>query len=241
LTNDIQLRLNASNGIKRKGSAMTRLGGLLALLLGALAVPAGAHLGMDPALRLLTDARPPTLRPLDDVLAGVLGLLLLAASLLWGLSLALAVVEAMASPGVAARVRRVPRPHLARTVALGLIGTVAVGVPAHAGTTVPEPAAEPLAGLPLPDRVATTAPRQPTAPPTRLVARAPTRSVEVRHGDSLWSIAERALDPGAPDAAVDAAWRAVAAANARVVDDPDLIFPGTELALPPLPHRKEHP
>ncbi|WP_165372444.1 LysM peptidoglycan-binding domain-containing protein [Nocardioides iriomotensis] len=220
---------------------MTRLRGLLALLLGALAVPAGVQLGLDPALRLLTDARPPTLRPLDDVLAGVLGLLLVTASLLWGLSLALAVIEALASPRVAAWVRRLPRPHLARGVALGLLGTVAVGVPAHAGTTVPEPAAEPLAGLPLPDRVATAAPRQPVAPPTRLVARVPTGSVEVRPGDSLWAVAERALGPGASDAAVDAAWRAIAAANARVVDDPDLIFPGTELALPPLPHRKEHP
>ena len=218
---------------------MTRLRGLLALALGVLAVPGGVGLGAGPGLDLLADARPPGLRPLDDVLAGVLGLALVTASLLWAVSLVLAGIEAVASPGVAAFVRRVPRPRLARAVALGLVGAVAVSVPAHAGTTAPEPARDPLVGLPLPDRVVTGVRHQAVAPPTRLVARAPVRSVEVRAGDSLWSIAERTLGPGATDAAVDAAWRAVAAANDRVLDDPDLIFPGTELALPPLPHRKE--
>ena len=58
-------------------------------------------------------------------------------------------------------------------------------------------------------------------------------------GDTLWSIAADALGPDAAAAEIDAAWRVVATANRGVVDDPDLIFPGTELAMPPLPHRKE--
>jgi hypothetical protein len=218
---------------------MTLLRGLTALVLGALAGPGGLWLGADPVRRLLTDDRPPALRPLDEVLAGVLGLALVVASLLWAASLLLAALEAAASPGVAAWARRVPRPRLARAVALGLVGAVVASVPAHAGTQAPEPVDDPLVGLPLPDRVATAVRHQQVAPPTRLVARVPPRSVEVRPGDSLWSIAEEALGPGAPDSAVDAAWRAVASANHRVLDDPDLIFPGTELALPPLPHRKE--
>jgi hypothetical protein len=218
---------------------MTLLRGLTALVLGVLAGPGGLWLGADPVRRLLTDDRPAALRPLDEVLAGVLGVALGAASLLWTVSLLLAALEAVATPDVAAWVRRVPRPRLARALALGLLGAVVAGVPAHAGTSVPEPADDPLIGLPLPDRVATTVGHQQVAPPTRLVARVPPRSIEVRPGDSLWSIAEQTLGPGASDAAVDAAWRAVAAANHRILDDPDLIFPGTELALPPLPHRKE--
>jgi hypothetical protein len=218
---------------------MVLLRGLPALGLGVLAVPGGLWLGLEPIRRLITDDRPSALRPLDEVLAGVLGLALVAATVVWAVSLCLAAVEAAATPRVAARVRRVPRPRLARALALGLVSTVAVTVPAHAGTAAPEPTVDPLVGLPLPDRVATTAAHQTVAPPTRLVARVPTRTVEVRAGDSLWSLAEQTLDRDASDAEIDAAWRAIAAANDRVLDDPDLIFPGTELALPPLPHRKE--
>lgn len=218
-----------------------RIRGLLTLGVGAAAVPGGLRLGLGPARDLLDHPGTLAARAPDDLLAGVLGLVLVTTSVLWGMSLLLALAEAAAPARLAAWVRRVPRPGLARALVLGVLGTAVVTLPAHAGTAVPEPVDEPLAGLPLPDRVATTSAVQPVAPAARLVARAPTRSVEVRPGDTLWSIADHALGPGASDAAVDAAWRAIAAVNSRAVDDPDLIFPGTELALPPLPHRKERP
>lgn len=60
-----------------------------------------------------------------------------------------------------------------------------------------------------------------------------TRTVTVRPGDSLWSIAARHLGPGAGNAQVDAAWRAWYAANRAVIGaDPDLILPGQVLQFP---------
>jgi nucleoid-associated protein YgaU len=57
----------------------------------------------------------------------------------------------------------------------------------------------------------------------------------VRPGDSLWAIAARHLPPGAPDAAVDRAWRLLAAANRPSLGNrPDLIFPGAVLRVPDL-------
>lgn len=57
--------------------------------------------------------------------------------------------------------------------------------------------------------------------------------VVVRRGDTLWSITERALGPGASDAEVAAAWPAWYAANRDVVgDDPDLLLPGQVLRAP---------
>ena len=83
-----------------------------------------------------------------------------------------------------------------------------------------------LDGLALPDRVSTPRP-----------------VVRVRAGDTLWAIAGRRLSPTAPDAAVDRAWRRLAAANTDRVGDPDLIFPGTVLRVPDLdrPSRKDAP
>jgi nucleoid-associated protein YgaU len=54
-------------------------------------------------------------------------------------------------------------------------------------------------------------------------------------GDTLWGIAASHLPAGdRPDAAVDAYWRQLYAANRAVLgDDPDLIHPGTRLTLPP--------
>jgi hypothetical protein len=60
----------------------------------------------------------------------------------------------------------------------------------------------------------------------------------VEPGDHLWSIAERTLlaaTDGAPSVADTADyWRAVLAANPHLVD-PDLVYPGETIALPPLP------
>lgn len=67
---------------------------------------------------------------------------------------------------------------------------------------------------------------------------------EVVAGDHLWSIAEDALAAAwgrAPsDGEVEPYWRAVIAANRDVLatpDDPDLIFPGQVVTLPPVPPR----
>lgn len=54
----------------------------------------------------------------------------------------------------------------------------------------------------------------------------------VSPGDSLWSIAARALPAGASAAEVDRAWRAIWHHNRDVVGaDPDLIIPGDRLDL----------
>lgn len=91
-------------------------------------------------------------------------------------------------------------------------------------------AGSPVAGLGVPDR--------PTG--SRIVASATVQppTVVVAPGDSLWSLARRALaaDRTPPtDAEVAAAWPALYRANLdRVGTDPDLIFPGTALEIPDL-------
>lgn len=94
-----------------------------------------------------------------------------------------------------------------------------------------------LSGLPLPDRAVAPA-RSPDAlrhPASRR------RIVVVTPGDSLWSIAEDHLPPGASDRRITTRWRAVYAANrARVGPDPDVIEPGQRLLLPPGPPTARH-
>lgn len=80
-----------------------------------------------------------------------------------------------------------------------------------------------LSGLPLPDRA--VAPPHRTSPPTRTVI--------VRPGDTLWSIARRELPAGAPARAVAARWHAIYDANRPLIGaDPDLIEPGQHLRIP---------
>lgn len=84
-----------------------------------------------------------------------------------------------------------------------------------------------LSGLPLPDRAVAPARRHPRAPDDGL------RTVVVRPGDSLWSIARRDLGPAASDHAVASCWHAIYAANrSRIGPDPDLVRPGQRLHLP---------
>ncbi|WP_030150001.1 LysM peptidoglycan-binding domain-containing protein [Oerskovia turbata] len=65
---------------------------------------------------------------------------------------------------------------------------------------------------------------------------ASTVSVVVLRGDSLWSLAARALGEGATDAQVAAEWRRWYAANAEIIgQDPDLIRPGQVLQAPRTP------
>jgi nucleoid-associated protein YgaU len=83
----------------------------------------------------------------------------------------------------------------------------------------------------------------PAAPP-RASRPAPSRAYVVKPGDCLWTIAKRALPPGASNTAIDRAWRQIYTANRSVIGrDPNLIRPGLALTLPPAStlHAPEEP
>lgn len=93
---------------------------------------------------------------------------------------------------------------------------------------------------------ATTAPAvSPTTPttPTTPVAPVPgPATATVRPGDHFWALAERSLAEAwgrsPSDREVDAHWRATIEANREVLRDPanpDLLFPGQVVTLPPTP------
>jgi nucleoid-associated protein YgaU len=100
----------------------------------------------------------------------------------------------------------------------------------------------------LPAGPATASPTDSTSATIRPVVPAPSAAVPitppaptlhlVRQGDHLWRIAEAALASSwgrpATDQEVDPFWRQVIAANPDVVD-PDLIFPGQHVVVPPTP------
>ncbi len=91
-------------------------------------------------------------------------------------------------------------------------------------------------GLPLPELPRGRATTPPAAPGPGVPDGSAPGPVVVAPGDSLWSIAARRLGPGASDAEIDAAWRALYARNATAVGpDPDLILPGQRLAPPEAP------
>ena len=84
-------------------------------------------------------------------------------------------------------------------------------------------------------------PTPPPGPPTPRLS-APQRQLEppctwlVRPGDHLWSIAERrvrAYQPDATDGDIAEYWLRLITANAAQVKDPDRIFAGQLIALPP--------
>lgn len=193
--------------------------------------------------------------PLEDVLAGICGVALLACSAWLLVVTTLLVVQAWATDKVTAA--RQPRrdavlatlratdrvtsrlcPRLARRVVLVTCGAAltssptvpAMADPTGAGDTVAAASAAHLSGLALPDRAAGRAAPRP-------------RSVVVVSGDSLWTISRAALGAGATDAEVLAACTALHKANlGRIGDDPDLIFPGTTVRIPRLHlDRKELP
>ena len=138
-------------------------------------------------------------------------------------------------------------PHQLRRVVLTCLG-VAIG----AGATTPAMAhpsgpmdrpgahrnasADGVSGLALPDRTTGTAragARHRTSPAEPVRSAVSVRTVLVRPGDSLWTIAARLLPPGVTDHDVTAAWHALHRANTpRIGADPDLILPGTRLGVP---------
>jgi hypothetical protein len=212
---------------------------LLVWTWGTSSLLVGAHLLRRPAGQAWRAVGAFGAQPLDAAVVDLAACVLLAC-LAWAwLVLSATVLEAWR--GVDPATRRPWHPPLAvRRVVLAACGVaLASGVAAPAGADEGSSphhqeggghrhGAALLTGLPLPDRA--------VAPPRR--SPAPTRTVVVAPGDSLWSIAQRDLPPDAPDGEVVARWHAVYAANRRVIGpDPGLIEPGQRLHLP----RKDRP
>ena len=230
--------------------------GALLLLAGAAATLGVLSLAGGPILKLADatgSGRVATL-PFADLLGGLCALAL-AGCWLWWSAGAVTLVACLVRAGsrrpgwgpdpAAAGSRLAPRMVRATVlVALG-VPLLATALPAEAAApaapaaraggdpsrlpAAPSAAARALAGLGLPDRVAGPAARP--------------RQVVVRPGDSLWSLSERLVAPaGADDATVAEAVRSLRRLNHRVLGpDPDLIFPGTRLALPAARPGKERP
>lgn len=95
----------------------------------------------------------------------------------------------------------------------------------------------PVTDLPAGGRTRMGVPDRPTdGAPTRYTELRPTMPVRVvvREGDSLWTLAARELGPSATNGAIAARWPDWYAANRQVIgDDPDLVFPGQVLRVPP--------
>jgi hypothetical protein len=123
--------------------------------------------------------------------------------------------------------------------ACGAAVVAGVSTPALAGAQSGDHS---LVGLPMPDRAVAdrVAVARPAPRPAPVSVTRPPAPITVRAGDSLWSIAASGLGPGAEEAEIDAAWRALYAANREAIgSDPDLIRPG--LDLEPAPNREARP
>ncbi|MDQ3615974.1 MAG: LysM peptidoglycan-binding domain-containing protein [Actinomycetota bacterium] len=121
----------------------------------------------------------------------------------------------------------------------GLANTAAMARP----ESVEEPEAVSsvgVTGLDLPDRTFGSSPGR------TFIGPRPTRPAitTVEHGDSLWSLAADLLPASASDADITVAWHELHRVNRDVIGaDPDLIFPGATLQVPPfaMPTGKERP
>ena len=158
--------------------------------------------------------------PLDVALTEVAALALLGCALWMWVATTAVVVEALRGPGSGWCSRGVP-------VGVRRVVLAACGVALAGGLAPPSYAAGPhvhrasrLAGLPLPDRA--------VAGPVQV-----RRTVRVRPGDTLWSLAARDLPADSTDAVIAARWHAIYAANRSLIGpDPDVIVPGVRLRLP---------
>ena len=134
-------------------------------------------------------------------------------------------------PGAAGRaagvvLTRVAPATLRRAVELALGISLAAGV-AGASPAVAAPVS--VAALVQAPSLDWPTPSRPAAAPTP----AAPAQVVVAPGDTLWSLAARALGPAATDRAVAAAWPAWWAANRDVLgDDPHVLRPGLRLTPP---------
>jgi hypothetical protein len=195
--------------------------------LGTVVLPVLPH-----AARVLTPSL--ATEPLDLALVDVSAGVVLACALWAWLALCATIAEAWCGVQSA---RRGPwrLPTGVRRLVLAACGVAlvsGVATPAHADAGRPHRhphGVAMLSGLPLPDR-AVAPPQHRTSPPIR--------TVTVRPGDTLWSIARRELPATAPAPAVVARWHAIYQANRPLIGpDPDLIEPGQHLRIP----RKDRP
>lgn len=187
-----------------------------------------------PHLVAVIASSPPAGRFEEWLVLGCEAAAVVATTWLWVL---VSLVSVEAARGTSRRHGGVP-PAIRRLVlaacGAGLVGGLAA--PTYAGAPPP-----PLAGLPLPDRPTLHAVPHVGDPAgqARAVDRgparpAPSRTVRVATGDSLWSLAAADLPAGASTAEVDERWRSIHAANREAIGgDPDLIHPGLQLRLPP--------
>lgn len=209
---------NATSAVRRRAALLW-----LAVTAGLIGLATTAG----PAVRLL---RPDA--TFADLLVGTCAVAaVLAAAALW-LATAAVACQQLRSPGTSGRPGRRIGPL--RSVLLAACGVAAVAGPAAAtGGDGPAPS---LNGLPLPDRATGTTASTDTSTDASADPGDPPRTVQVRPGDSLWTIAARTLGPGASAADVSSYWLRVQALNAATLGaDPDLLHPGQQLRLPPTP------
>ncbi len=206
-----------------------------------LAVAALATVLATALLALLLPALPPTGAGFVPLLvSGCAAAGALATTWLWVLAV-LVLLDVLRGRPARDGVPRVVRRAVLAACGLSLAGGLAApayadpGIAARGGNRP----AEVLAGLPLPDRTTSTA-QLPGSSGARLQAsprlpagRDDLEEVRVSPGDTLWGLARRTLADDAAHRQVERRWRAIYAANRRVVgDDPDLIHPGQRLLLP---------
>ncbi len=198
--------------------------------------------------------------PLETAVVGLCATALLGC-VVWAVGSALLTLAALSAralapgsrhAGLLARAAERGCPTTARrlvSAALGVALGAGIATPVLADTAPPSTR---VSGLALPDRATGTGlavtrheslARRSAAAPSAGRPRQ-RRLVVVRTGDSLWSIAQALLPAGSTDAEVTEGWHRIHDANAsRIGADPDLILPGTRLAVPHLtsPHRKDAP
>ena len=171
-------------------------------------------------------------RPVTTAEEAVVGacLVALVACAVWAWLAAMAVVlEACAAGAPRTRIPGVP--SIVRRLVLAACGVVVAGALSQPASAAGDDARrDSLAGLPMPERAlgaAITAAHHPAAA---------ARSLVVRPGDSLWSLAAEELGRHASTSAVEARWRSIYRLNRALIGpDPDLIRPGQLLELPPSP------
>jgi hypothetical protein len=139
--------------------------------------------------------------------------------------------------GAVAVVARWSPPVVRWLLGAWLAGALAVGPAAAA------PASSPPTMVLLPENSPPPAPQSPVLVPAPPVAPAPQSTITLVPGDHLWSVAARTLATawGRPPAEREVApyWRLLVERNRGSLPnpaDPDLVFPGEVVVLPPVPH-----
>lgn len=243
--------MTARPSATRAATSLALVGSIIAALHllggGLLAAP---PVGSFDAFRTWAETR-------DPVTVGFICVRLLALAVAYHLVVTTAVAalgHALRKPALVAAAERTTLPPLRggvrRIAGLTLTAAAAFSTPLpDAGASVAPTAPPVLVRVtpPVPAGGVASMERQPTTPPTMAVESEgesvdhgdppvePTRHT-VQSGDHLWSIAEdtvRAhLDHAATDPEISDYWRRLLAANPQL-EDPDLLFPGDTVTLPP--------